>query len=347
MRAAGQCGGLQRLDQRTRRNAHFHQVIEAVVEQDLRVEDHDHVHAGEHLEHFLVQQEVDRGHRLRVRAREIEDALLAFAPHRAGDLVRTHAEAVVADVVFEVLLRLGHRATDQLAHRALVALEHRVHRRIEHVVAKALGDLDAADAGGTQRGRDRVEVREVPVRQAAVVQHDLQHVVVQLAGLVDLDRRNDHAVFIDRRAVRGQRARDLAADVRHVTEHGRPGDDAATLVDRHQHQPVVGVADRAVHRIRIRRQEDVALFHRAFVTLHEAPDERAELADDHLAFQVSDHRKLVVLLADARRHRGAEQHRVHLIAGIAQGTLDDVDGDRVDLDLLHALLVALDNCCGH
>ena len=185
------------------------------------------------------------------------------------------------------------------------------------------------------------------MRQAAVVQDHLEQVVLQHAALEDLDRRDRDALLVDRAGVGRQRARHLAADVGHVTEHRRPGDEAAVLEDRHQHQPVVGVADRAVDRVRVGGQEDVALLDRAVVALQEAPDERAELADDHLAVEVGDQRELVVLLADARRHGRAEQHRVHLVAGVAQGALDDVEGDGVDLHLLHRLLVALDDLGGH
>ena len=96
--AAGFCG----LRMRARRNAHLDQIVEAVVEQDLRVEHLDHVDAEEHLEHFFVQQKVDRGDRLRIGAVEIEDRLVAFAPQRAGDLVGPVAHAVVVDLVFEV-----------------------------------------------------------------------------------------------------------------------------------------------------------------------------------------------------------------------------------------------------
>ena len=347
VRAARKRGGLQRLEQRARWNAHFHQVVEAVVEEDLRVEHHDHVDAREHLEHLFVQQEVDRRDRLRVGAREVEDALVPFAPHRARDLVRPHVEAVVADVVLEVLLLLRDRLADELAHGALVALEHGVHRRIEHVVAEARRDLDAADRGRAQRRGDGVEVREVPGGQAAVVQDHLEQVVLHHPGLDDLDRRDRDALLVDRAGIRRQRARHLAAHVRHVTEHGGPRDDAAVLVDRHQHEPVVLVADRAVDRVRVVGQEDVALLHGAVVTLQEAVDERAELADDHLAVEVGDQRELVVLLADAGRHGRAEQHRVHFETGVAQGALDDVDGDGIDLHLLHRLLVALDDLGGH
>ena len=58
--------------------------------------------------------------------------------------------------------------------------------------------------------------------------------------------------------------------------------------------------------------------------------EGAELADHHLAFLIGDQRKGVVLLADARAHRGAEQHRVHFDARVAQRVLDDVERDRID-----------------
>ena len=49
--------------------------------------------------------------------------------------------------------------------------------------------------------------------------------------------------------------------------------------------------------------------------------------------RVGDQRELVVLLADAGRQGGAEQHLVHLVAGVAQRVLDEVEGDRVDVDL--------------
>jgi hypothetical protein len=50
-----------RFEQRSFGNAHVDQVIEPVIEQDLRIEDHDHVDAEEHLEHVFVEVEIDRG----------------------------------------------------------------------------------------------------------------------------------------------------------------------------------------------------------------------------------------------------------------------------------------------
>jgi hypothetical protein len=88
------------------------------------------------------------------------------------------------------------------------------------------------------------------------------------------------------------------------------------------------VRDRTVHRVRVAGEEDVAVFDGAVVALQEAVDERAELADDHLAFDIGDHRELVVLLADAGRHRGSEQHGVHLEARVAERAFDDIDRHR-------------------
>ena len=142
-----------------------------------------------------------------------------------------------------------------------------------------------------------------------------------------------------------QASRHLAADVGHVAEHRGPSDQpAVAIVNRHQHQPVGRVADRAVALVGVGGQKDVALFDRAVVAVEEAADERAELADHHAALAIGDHRELVVLLADARGHRGAEQHGVHLVARVAQRAFDDVERDRVDVERPKRLAVALDDC---
>ena len=100
------------------------------------------------------------------------------------------------------------------------------------------------------------------------------------------------------------------------------------------------------HGIRIVGEEDVAILDRPVVAVMKPSDEGAELADDHLAFLIGDHREGVVLLADARRHRGAEQHRVHLDAGVAQRVLDDVERDRIDGPALEGRWLGLDGMAG-
>ncbi len=132
-----------------------------------------------------------------------------------------------------------------------------------------------------------------------------------------------------------------------MAEHRRPGDVAAVLEYRHQYDPVRQVRDGRIAHVRVVRQDDVAFLDLAVIRLHERADERAELADDHLALRVGDHREAVALLADTRRHRGPEQHRVHFDPGVLQGVLDDVRRDALDLDLLQRSVVGFDDSGWH
>ena len=234
--------GLQRLQQRARRDAHLHQVVEAVVEQDLRVEHHDHVDAGEHLEHLFVQEEVDRARSTAGRCPRSRRCTCRPSRHIVqAILYGPMSEAVVADVVLEVLLASrapcggSARASRACCARAWRPSPSRTCRRRS---ASAISTQRMR--GRAQRRDDRVEVGEVPGRQAAVVQDDLAaRRRCSSPALKILTGGIDDAFLVDRARVGRQRAGHLAADVGHVAEHRRPGDDAAVLVDRHQHQPVV------------------------------------------------------------------------------------------------------------
>ena len=175
----------------------------------------------------------------------------------------------------------------------------------------------------------------------------VENVLVELAVAEDLDRRDDRAFLVDHLRVGRQRARHLAADVGHMAEHRRPGDQPAVEEDRHHQQPVVEMADRAGAGIGIVGEEDVAVLDRPVIAGDEAVQERAELADHHLAFLIGDQRKGVVLLADAGAHGGAEQHRVHFDARVAQRVLDDVERDRIDGHALERRRLGLDRSCWH
>ena len=336
--------GLQRLEQCSRRDPHVDMVVEAVVEHDLRIEHVDHVDADEHLEHFFVEEEVDRALGLRIGAVEIEDQHVAVAPHLAGHLVGAHAEPVVADVVLEIEgLVLADGVADQVQHGAPVALQQLVHRRDHGIDAEAVAELVDALLGEPDGGNQRVEVAPVPLRHAALVQDHLEDVFLQHVVLVDLDHRDDDAFLVDLVGIGRQAPRHLAADVGHVAEHRGVGDEPTVAIDRAQDQPVRRVADGAGAAVGIGGEEDVPLLDRAVILALEAVDEGAELADDHLAVGVGDHRELVVLLADSRRHGGAVEHGVHLVAGAAQRALDDVESDRIHLDRLEGRVVGLDD----
>ena len=347
MRAPGQRRRELRLQQRAFRDAHVDEVVKTVVEDDLRVDHVDREGAEEHLEHVLVEEEVHRALCLGVGALEIEDGHVPFSPQFAGDLVGPHAHAVVAQVVLELPRLLRNEHLDDVLHGVVVALQHDVHGAGEHLVTEALGDVRNAPRGGLAGGHQRVEVETVPLRRAHVVQDQLEDVLLQHALLVQFGGRDADAFLVDRGRLDGDGARHHATVVGHVSEHGRPGDVAAVLEDRHQHDPVRQVRHGRVAHVRIVGEDDVALLEFIVVDRHERPDEGPELADDHLAVAVGNHREAVALLADTRRHGGAKQHRVHLHPGILQRVLDQVDGNAVHLDLLQRRVIGLDNTYGH
>ncbi len=159
VRAAGERCRIARLEQRAFGDVHLDEIVEAVVEQDLRIENHDHVDAEEHLEHVFVEIEVDRAFRLRIGARPVEHDIVAHAPHRAAQLVGAVAAPVVADVILEDELFLGDRLLDELRHRALVALESRLERGDERIHAEAVAHLDDAPLRGAAGRHDGVESR--------------------------------------------------------------------------------------------------------------------------------------------------------------------------------------------
>ena len=98
-------------------------------------------------------------------------------------------------------------------HRAMVAGQQQIGSAGKFILAKAPAHF-VDPAGSDPAGRDqRVEIGSAPVRFAALVQDDLDHLLVINALLVDLYRRNadaflEHALAVDR-----DRAGDLAANV--------------------------------------------------------------------------------------------------------------------------------------
>jgi hypothetical protein len=118
-----------------------------------------------------------------------------------------------------------------------------------------------------------------------------------------------------------------------VAEHACPADQLALPEDRQADEPVVDVRDRAAALVRVGVEDHVAFEDRLVEALEHLGDVGAELADDHAAVRVGDHRELVVLLADDGTHRGAKERRVHLEARGLERAFDDVERDGIDVDL--------------
>ena len=340
-------GRKARLEQRTFGNLDLDEVVKAVVEHDLRIEDHDHVDSEEHLEHVFVQIEIDRRRRLRVGSGEIEDHLRSLAVHRTFDLVRSITDAVVADVIGKADLVGADRILDESLHRAVVAVEQRPGRGDINIVAEARAHLVDPTRGDPARSDQRVKVGRAPIGLARLVHHQLDQIFVVLALGVDLDRRDAHAFLKDGAGVDRHRSGDLAADIRLVAEHRGPRDQPPAAENRQQYQPVVRMADRPFAAVGIAEEDHVAFLDRPVEAFQEPADEAAELAHDHLAGGVGDQRKGVALLADARRHGGADQRRVHLDPRVAKRILDDVERHRIDHNRVERGGVALNDLGRH
>jgi hypothetical protein len=91
--------------------------------------------------------------------------------------------------------------------------------------------------------------------------------------------------------------------------------------------------DRAATQVRIGRYNHIAGAHRVLVVTHHFRDVAAELPHHHASIRIGNHRKFVVLFAYDRTHRRAEKHSVHLEACILQRVLDNIECNRIYLDL--------------
>jgi hypothetical protein len=226
---------------------------------------------------------------------------------------------------------------DQIAHRAIGAFEQRVAGLLVGFAAEAVADLDHALLAGAAAGNDRHEIAVVHLRRARIVHDQVERRLVELAALVELDRRNADAFAEDRSRVGRHAAGHGAADVHHVAEHRGEADQLAFVKHRHQHHEVVEVADRAGASVRVVLQDDVARLELEAALLEHVRNIRAELPDDHPPLGVADHRKFVVLFADHRRHRRAEQHRIHFVARVAQRVFNQIERDGIEPAVLPRL----------
>ena len=222
MGPAGKGGGFARFEQGTFRNTHLNQVIKTVVEHDLGIKDHDHEDAGKHFEHFFVQVEINRSRGLGVGSLKIEYYLVVLPPHGAGDFVRTHAHAVVTHVIFEINLVFGDSIYYELCHGAVISVQQLIHGRTKHIITKTRSHFYTAFRRRPAGGDNRVKIAAVPVWKAAVMEDQVEYVLLQYIFFEYLDRWYNNAFFIDLPGVGRKAARHLAAYIRHMSEHGCP-----------------------------------------------------------------------------------------------------------------------------
>ena len=117
-------------------------------------------------------------------------------------------------------------------HRPVVARQQQIGGAGKFVFAKAPAHF-IHPAGSDPAGSDQgVEIGGAPVGFAALVQDDLDHLLVIDALLVDFYRRYPDAFFKHALAVDRDGAGNLAANIGLVAEHGGPGHQSSAAIDR-------------------------------------------------------------------------------------------------------------------
>ena len=101
MRATAHCCGAYGAQNGAIGDADIEEVVEAIVDDNVGVVDGKEVVADEDLKHSFGEVEVHGCVGLRGCAVPIEDELVAFLLHGAGDSVRADALAIVVDKVSE------------------------------------------------------------------------------------------------------------------------------------------------------------------------------------------------------------------------------------------------------
>ncbi len=285
---------------------------------------------------------------MRISALEIEDQKITLPPHSARQCVGPHTLAVVVDIIFERdPLFLADGSLNQMQHGAAIALEQFVHSRLNGIDAETSTELQKALFRQAHRRHKSVKIAMIPLWLAALVQNHLEYIILQDIILVDLDDRDDHAFLVNLRRIGRQGTRHFAANIGHMSKHRGISDQTALKKYRPHHQPVRRMTNCARAAIRVRGQKYVTFFNGAVIVSVKAVNERAELANHHLAVRRGNHWKFIMLLTNARRHGGAVKHGVHLITCTPKSALDDIEGDGINIDFFEGLAIRLNDFGWH
>ena len=226
---------------------------------------------------------------------------------------------------------------DARAHLLLRARLELLDAGLDGVAPVAVDERGEAALADGQRGGLRLDVADALIGDADVGQDDGEDLLVHLAALEELDRREAQPFLLHLGGVGGEAAGHHAAGVRPVAGVGEPREQLALvevgLHEAHVHQ--VGAAEiGVVDDVEVARREVAgALDHRLGAELHGADEDgKAELAlGNQLAGGgVVDAVGAIQRLGDHRAERGPHESQVHLVAHLLQAVVDHRQGDRIE-----------------
>ena len=200
------------------------------------------------------------------------------------------------------------------------------------VARDQLGELLLGDVAGGELG---AQVAEHLHRQAHVLLDERHDRLVELAGLVELQRRDAQALGVDLGRVRGVRAGDPAADIGVVADGAGEGEPLALVIERLEDEDVGQVhaaVERVVHDEHVARRHVVAevahdRFHRG---RHRAEMARqGQALRDELAVGVGEAGRVVHVVLEHARIGRAEDGQRHLVGDREDRVLEQLEGDRI------------------
>ena len=286
----------------------------------------------------------DAGH-LGIRAFEVGDDLIAVDGELQAHQHRVETSRVIElEIVLVHVLAIGQLA-DAIAHPPLGAVE--VHRDAgEHGVPAVLRN-EAFDAllRHPTRPERCVEIAEPLLGQPHVAQQQAHHPFIAPSPFVELDRGDADPFLVDAGRKAGIAARGHPAHVRPVGAHRGEDEQLSAREDREEHRDVVQVGAATVGVV---EHDDVAFVDVSFEVLHRAthrPRHRHHMPRmvvglrHHLRQWVEQRAREVVQLVDHRGERGADDRRPHLLDDGAQTLAHDLEGNRIDVFVVHGGIV--------
>ena len=259
-------------------------------------------------------------------------ALLADGDEQADRLAVI--DAVVVDPVLEAPFavgQLGERGARQ-ALGIVDGLAHEVGGLLGPVLGDQLGELLFGDVAGGELG---AQVAEHLHRQAHVLLDEGHDRVVELARVVEFQRRDAQALGVDLGGVRRVRAGDPAADIGVVADGRGEGQALAVVIERLEDEDV-GQVHAAVERVV--HDEDVARIHVVAVVAHDRFQRgrhRAEMARQsealrhQLAVGIGEARRVIHVVLQHARIGRAEDGERHLVGDREDRVLEQLEGDRI------------------
>lgn len=168
MRPTAHSRGPHGFQQRALGDVNLQEVMEAVVDDAVRVVDGEEVVPGEHLEHRFTEVEIDRAPALRAGAIPIKHQFLTNLLHRAFDSPRTHAMAVIINKVRESTLLVADFGSDEVGDRGAVSRQELVARGVVNGDSVARAELRDAGCGGAASRDEGRKVAGEPGGDAGV-----------------------------------------------------------------------------------------------------------------------------------------------------------------------------------